>query len=229
MVGGPRIELAEGRNNLRYLENLVGVPIRDLQGARDDPVLVSGLRLAFRRLAGWKAADAELLEFPELAHDVDRQAVDWTAFFPRSVRDPRPRRVVRCAARPGEGRSSWVEILATSSRVEETFVPRVNPATWKALSPEAQREKLEAMADERTARIEVVRESPGELVVQQKDVERFRLLFTRDDLPEKRPIRMRLGSRSRTLTVTPAASVLLSEFVERFDRTFLPVGEALLP
>jgi predicted esterase len=146
MVGGPRVELAEGRNNMRYLENLAGVPIRDLQGARDDPLLVSDVRLAFKRLASWKAADAELLEFAELAHDVDMKAVDWTAFFQGETRVPRPSRVVRCAARPGEGRAFWVEILATGKDVEETFAPRVNAAAWNSLSKEAQREKLEELA-----------------------------------------------------------------------------------
>ena len=39
MIGGPRITMQNGQNNLRYLDNVVHLPIRDLQGSGDHPLL----------------------------------------------------------------------------------------------------------------------------------------------------------------------------------------------
>lgn len=46
-IGGPTWTLAKGRNNLRMVENLHRMPIRDLQGAQDDAHLLRNLRQAF--------------------------------------------------------------------------------------------------------------------------------------------------------------------------------------
>ena len=48
-IGGPRLAIVHGQNNMRLLENLVPTPIRDLQGSKDDPVLVESLHVAFAR------------------------------------------------------------------------------------------------------------------------------------------------------------------------------------
>ena len=73
MIGGPRLKRVQGQNNMRYIENLVGLPIRDLQGAHDDRFLVANIRMIFRRLKELKARDAKLIEFPELGHSFKLQ------------------------------------------------------------------------------------------------------------------------------------------------------------
>ena len=51
MIGGPYWDVRAGRANLRYLENLVHVPLRGLQGAKDQEGLVWNVRYAFERSA----------------------------------------------------------------------------------------------------------------------------------------------------------------------------------
>jgi len=229
MTGGPRLEIAESRNNLSYLEGIAHLSIRDLQGSGDDPLLLFNLHLAFELLEAWKAPDCELLEFADLGHDFDMGAVEWPSFFARAARDPGRARVVVCSAGTGRGRSGWAEILETSKEVCETFAPEVNAARWSRLSSEEQRRELQRMVDERTARLEVAREAPGRITARGKGVARFRLLLASAMLPEKGPIRVDSGAKSRTRTPERSAEVLLGDFVERFDRTFLPVAELTVP
>src|SRR5688572_8104189 len=104
-IGSPRITIAQGQNNMRLLENVASLPIRDLQGARDDPGLVFSARLAFEKLAAFGARDAKYIEFPERGHDFDFSAVDWPAFLRAAVRNPRPDGVVSLATLKGEARA----------------------------------------------------------------------------------------------------------------------------
>ena len=125
MIGGPRLSNSRGENTIRYLENVAHMPIRDLQGSRDDPHLLFNLRLAFQRLESFEAPDAKLIEFPELGHSYNHHAVDWRALLESSRREARPARVVRCAARDDEARSAWVEITKFGKDVSEKFQLRV--------------------------------------------------------------------------------------------------------
>ena len=43
------------------------------------------------------------------------------------------------------------------------------------------------------------------------------------------PVKVTWNGRERTRRVDGSAKVLLEEFVERFDRTFLPVAEITVP
>ena len=105
MIGGPSITLAEGRNNLRLVENLAPVAVRCLQGGQDDPRLLRNLHLAFERLRAAGATDAVLHEFPELGHAFELQAVQWEDFFGAAVRQAVPARVHHRAVRLEEKRS----------------------------------------------------------------------------------------------------------------------------
>lgn len=224
MIGAPRLFIAGGQNNLRYLERVARLPVRDLQGAQDDPLLLLNLHLAFERLARWEA-DAELIEFPELGHEFEFDAVDWAAFFAGAVRDPHPERVVVLAT--GPARSLWVEVRGVSDEVEEEFVPRVSSA-WSSYSQEKQQETLEKMVEARTARLEVERKAPGRFETRASGVESLSLLLLPEDLPDKGPVRVKF-SKSHRIEAHPDPRVLLEEFIERFDRTFLPVAEVRVP
>jgi dienelactone hydrolase len=225
MTGGPRVELAGGRNNFRYLENLLELPIRDLQGAQDDPLLLANLRAAFARLARWKARDAELVLFPDLGHDFRMEAVDWRAFLGSARRESEPRRVLRSAARAGEGRAAWLEVLELERGVEEVFVPKLPKATYDALSAQERVEAVGKLVDERTGRVEAELAGPGKVKGKASRVTALRVLFTEAMLGDAREAKVEIGALRGRASAKPSAEVLLCEFVERFDRTFLPVVE----
>lgn len=229
MIGGPRLQIVEGQNNLRYVENVAPLPLRDLQGRDDDPRLIANLRMAFERLQEAGAPDAKLLLQDGYAHGFDLAAVDWVVFFGKARRVPRPARVLRLAARPGEGRSRWAEILETSAKVEEVFSPQVSAVRWRRMDEDARRRALQAMVDDRTARLEVERKARGRYVAHLDGVRRFRVLLASEDLPEEGPVEV-VGKGHRVrCAVASSKEVLLGEFAERFDRTFLPVMEVVVP
>ncbi len=236
MIGGPRVNPAGGQNNLRYLDNLWDATIRDLQGAKDDPRLVLNVRLAFAKLKALGAQRATLHEFADLGHSFDLAAVDWAALFATTARSPAPPRVVRSYACPGEGRAFWCEVLAAEPDVREDVPLRLREAEWARLQADdaAMRRYLDEQASARTARLEVVRAGGNRFEVRTQRVLRFRLLLTEAMVDLQRPAVVAWrGKSSATLKETkcalsPSPRVLLREFVERFDRSFLPIAECEL-
>ncbi len=225
MAGSPRCTLTRGQNNTRYLEHLIGTPVRDLQGAQDDELLVFGVRLAFRRLEEFGARDARLVEFAELGHDVDTSAVDWRAFLGAVARDPRPARVVQIAAADGSGRHAWIEIESVAEGVEESF-PLVLPRQQvKALANSDKLELCDVQARKKSARLEVERLAPGRFSVRAEKVEQGALYLTSADFDPAKPVEVKLAGRTaKRVEVAPDPAVLLADFVERFDRRFQPVA-----
>jgi predicted esterase len=227
-IGGPRWNLVGGQNNLRFVENLANVPIRDLQGMHDDSGLILNLRMTFARLKDFHAKDALLVEFPDLGHAYDWAKVDWAAFLGGSVRDPRPSRVVRMAVKPDAGRAFWVEVTRLSPDVAEQFQP-TQPKEWPGMTPEAQKKWLAHEADKRTGRLEVRMDAPGKFTATGTGVTAFRLLLDDSMLPAKGPVSVSWNGRAISKGFLRDPKVLLTEFVERFDRTFLPVVEVTVP
>lgn len=229
MIGGLRLNTAEAQNNLRYLENLVHMPIRDLQGSQDDPLLLSNLHLGFERLQELGADDAELFEFPDLGHSFEMDAVDWVELFGSKRRNPTPAGVVRLAAREDEARSFWVEILRFEREVEEEFRPRVQADEWNGLDDAGRRVLVSDQALERTARLQVTMTEPGVFTAQGRGVRRFRLLLTEQMFEAGEAVEVRFNGRTKRIRPRPHLEVLLADFVERFDRTFLPAFEVIVP
>jgi len=229
-IGGPRLAIVRGQNNMRLLENLVPLPIRDLQGAKDDEVLVESLRVAFARLAKLGAKDAKLIEFPDLGHSFEFGAVDWKAFFGAAQRPAEPERVVRCSARLDEARSFWIEITAFEKNVEEIFQPVIPVNEWKALDLPAQRARMLKEADKRTARLEVKREGPGKFSATGSGVASFRLLLTQEMLGPKNSVQIKWQAKSiAPQSSVPGKLIALDDFAERFDRGWIPVAECRAP
>ena len=229
-IGSPRLAIQRGQNNMRLLENLVALPIRDLQGAQDDEVMVESLRVAFARLAKFGAQDAKLQEFPALGHSFEFGAVDWKAFFGAAQRPLEPERVVRCSARLGEARSFWIEITAFEKQVEEDFQPVIPANEWKALDPAGQRARMMKEADKHTARLEVKREGPGKFTAAGSGVSGFRLLLTQEMLGPRNSVQLRWQAKlvaPKNIAVDKA--IALCDFAERFDRTWIPVAECRAP
>ena len=123
---------------------------------------------------------------------------------------------------------SLLTLLKTSSKVQEDFLPKVDARKWNALDDAGKKRFLIDQADERTARLEVQRVSPGAFAAKSRFVTRFRLLLAEGLYDPEAPVRVRHQGRTRKVRVVPSAEVLLTEFVERFDRRFLPVAEVVI-
>ena len=231
MIGGPRINPAQGQNNLRYLENVRELSIRDLQGLQDDPGLVANVQMAFKQLAALGARDAVLHAFKDRGHSFDFGAVDWRAFFGAKKRSASPIQVVRAFARPGEGRAFWMSVTSAERGVQEDVPLRVEEAEWKRLQADnlAMRAFLADEATKRTARLQVTRAGGNRFDAVGVRVRTFRLLLSLDMFDPSQPVEVRFAGRTHRLRPTPSARVALSEFGERFDRTFLPVVEVVVP
>lgn len=228
MIGGPRLAPERGHNNLRLLENIARMPIRDLQGSKDDPALLANLRLAFERLRALEAPDAKLIEFPELGHNLKIDAVDWKAWLGQVERDPRPKRVVRLAARADQARAFWVELTALDKKVEEALRIGIPARAFKTMSDAERRRYVQKRVDARTARLEVTMDAPGRFIAESERVRGFRLLLSREMLPDGGEVEVRWNGKRKRLRPRPSKRVLLREFAERFDRRFLPVAEVRL-
>lgn len=226
VVGGPRLELGP-KNNLRYLENARHLPIRDLQGSKDDPLLLDNLRLAFARLKKFGATDAQLLEFADRGHDADLAAVAWPAFFALR-RTAVPRRVVRVVAEPSETRAFWLDATRWSQRASPDAIPEVNAGFDTMSEPQQRAHTLGRYADV-TARLAVDDKGQGRFVATGKLITAFTLLLTEAQLGKNGAVEVRLQEKRLDKKAVPDAGVLLREFVERFDRTFLPVARVQVP
>jgi len=227
MIGGPRWLPHRGQNNIRFLENVATLPIRDLQGEKDQRGLLQNLRYAFRKLDELGATDARLITFPDRGHSFEMGAIDWPAFLRGAARDANPERVVlRCT---GKARSAWVEVLAVKRSVKETFTPRVDGRKWPGLDAMEQRAYMNALVEKHTARIEARRTGKGRFEVRSKGVRKFRLLLAPGTFDPDEPVVVTWNGRARKNRVEPSAKVLLEDFAGRFDRRFVPVAALTIP
>jgi dienelactone hydrolase len=226
VVGGPRAEMGV-KNNLRFVENLVGLPIRDLQGSGDDPMLLMNLRLAFARLQKFGHKDAQFVEFKDRGHDADLGAVDWAAFF-ATRRAAKPVRVVRVAAELGEARAAWLEVAKFDAKVQVDGPLLVSPEAWKALDEAGQRAYALDKLGDMTARLAVTDKGRGQFVAEGKHVVGFTLWLGQDQLGKEGAVEVRWQGRTTKGKAAPDAAVLVRDFVERFDRTRLPVARMLV-
>jgi dienelactone hydrolase len=228
MIGGPRLQTADGQNNLRYLENVAHLAIADLQGAADDPLLVKNLKTAFARLQSFGAKKARLVLHPDVGHDFDPHAIDWKEFLGGAVRESPPMRVVRASARLDEARSAWAEITRFWPTVDEKFRADIEQRKWEAMDDDERRAWIQSEADKRTARLEVRLDGPGRFTATTSLVQRFRLLLSREMLGAG-AVEVTTNGKPARYAAQQSKLVLLRDFVERFDRTFLPVVEVSCP
>jgi len=223
-IGGPTWTLAKGRNNLRMVENLHRMPIRDLQGAQDDAHLLRNLRQAFARLKAVGNHQALLFEFPELGHSFRTDVVPWPDFFDACVRDPWPDKILYRQARKDQPRANWVRIERFDKTVEEHFRMEA-PPKWASMTDFERAAFIQELADERTAKLEATRQSDGSIEVVSEGISRLMLYLPLDWIPEDGTLSIRVNGEARKLKVKTSKSTLLLDFVERFDRTSLPVAE----
>jgi len=229
LIGSPRITLTAGQNNMRLLENVAGLPIRDLQGSKDDAGLVYSVRLAFDLLGKFAPRDAQLIEFPDRGHGFDMAAVDWPTWLGSNLRNPVPERIVRCTATKDEGRAHWLEIRAVDKDVREVFRPEISEGEWSRLSEDGQRRRFVAEAVKRNARAVARRNGPGSYTLDLDGATKVRLYLRAEDLGENGAVRISLAGKYLERKLKPDVKSMLEEFAERFDRTFIPVGYIELP
>jgi dienelactone hydrolase len=225
VVGGPRL-WPLGNNNMRYLENVAQLPIRDVQGEKDDAIMIESLRRSFERLQKSGNTDAQLILQKEHGHeDTDIAPVDWAAFFGKARRDPLRPKVVCMAANKDQARAFWVEITAFDQNVVEVFPIQV-PAS---VDEPTQRRMVVDQSIEHTARLQVSMTAPGRFRAEGKGCKRFRLLLTPQMIGADGSAEVVFAGKTSKLKPKPDAAVLLREFVERFDRRFLPVAVVDVP
>ncbi len=218
MLGCPLAALTHEKNNMRFLENVVKLPIRDLQGSKDDPVVLDDLHLAFARLDALHASDAKLVEFPDLGHAFHFDSVDWKSFFGSAKRNPLPESIVLEAADPTEARCAWIEISRMSEEV--ALRPRfdVKASTWSALDKKGQRELVEATIKKQTAHLEALRDSPSHLRITSTGVAAIRLHIPGGLVDLSKPVAIDWNGKHLEKKLAPSCKEMLLEFIERLDR-----------
>lgn len=226
-IGGPRMQLG-AQNNLRYLENVAQLPIRDLQGSQDDRLLLTNLRLAFARLQKLGAKDAVLREFPDMGHAFDLAAVDWNEFFTRR-RVPVPERVVRVAAERGETRAAWVRITSFTAEVQAEAAPQVDARQWQGLDESAQRALLLDRLVPCTARLAVRDRGQGRFTAEGRGVQSFELLLTDGQLGADGAIEIVWQGRAVKKKVKRDPTLVVQDFAERLDRSAFVVARVSVP
>lgn len=229
MIGGPQLNIVGGQNNMRLLENVAHLPIRDLQGAKDQAALVMCVKLSFDLLSRFAPRDAKLLEFPDRGHDFDFSAVDWKTWLGASVRDPWPQRVVRCTAVKDEARSAWLEISGFDKSVDEVFVPKINQGEYVGMNEEQIWRFYVAEAVKRNARAVARRTAPGSFSLELDGATKLRLYLRAEDLADKGTIRVRLEGKTLERKARADLRTMLEDFAERFDRTAIVHAKVEVP
>ncbi|HTF88047.1 MAG TPA: alpha/beta hydrolase-fold protein [Planctomycetota bacterium] len=229
LIGSPRITLVAGQNNMRLLENVAQLSIRDLQGAKDDPGLVYSVRLAFELLGRFAPRDAKKIEFPELGHDFEMSAVDWPQFLSSALRDPWPERVVRCTATKDEGRAAWLEILSVSKDVQEVFPLEIPQGERLRMSDNEVRQRAVVEAVKHNARAVARRTSAGVFSLELDGATKVRLYLRGEDLASNGKLKISLDGKLLERSARPDSKAMLEEFAERFDRTAIIRSQVEVP
>lgn len=221
-IGGPALSIPEGRNNIRLAVNFAHIPVVILQGMGDQDKMLLNQQLAMERVER-VGGQIERVEFPDLGHSFKLDTYDWARHFKDAVRPSPPRKLALASAREDEGALAWLEIVKLGRDAKEKFQPRVDPNKWNAWSHAQKARFLQGQVDERTGLIEAEWTEEGILHLEVQNVSKLALLLTTEMLGDKGQARAH-WKKKRTKKMKPSSKVLLEHFVERFDRTFLPVA-----
>ena len=227
-AGGPRINPVAGTNNMRFLDNLTDTPLRAMVGSEELPGLQRSLKMFIERAAARDIESLDLVTIPGRGHLFDpTTGRGWPEWFESKAREPWPKTVVRQAARKDETSNSWITIESFHRDVKEE--PRLVLRTKPGDPPLDERTKWIKVLDlmeESTARVKAEFLGEGRFRLTSERATTASLLLQRGWTDAKGKIRVEQGTKSRTYAAKPSAKVLLEVFVERFDRTFLPVARA---
>ncbi len=235
-AGGPRIGSRTLYNNLRLAPNLIGERLHLVVGDRDDERLLFNVQLAQKALMRDRAGAGVRIEVVEGAgHVFDPFAGrDWPAWLAASVRDPWRKRVVLAAVLPEEASNRWLRIQAFTEEVVEDYQPVIQTRGRPITDQRRLKELVLESTLGKTARVEAEYQGPGRFRVEAFGAQRIVLLAQREQLNALsggrwKPVTVKANGRSIKTKAEPSKAVLLTTFVERFDRTFLPEVAIDLP
>ena len=233
--GSPRLGTPHRECNLAYLESIVDVPLRSLHWGAQEAAQQANVARAFEVLRGFGARHAERHEFADQARALDPNAAGWDRWF--AARRAVPRRLVKFPdttwfpKRADFGRHHWLEVLRLDPDLRLPFPPTVPTATWSRLDAAGRLAYVDNYLRQQLPRIEVRWDGAGLFDVDDRHVHAFRLLLPATMLGEPMRTQIEVHWRGHSLRkpIEPDAAVLLHDFVERFDRTQLPIAEVRLP
>lgn len=225
MAGAPRLGPAVGRNNIRFLAQLEGTRVHALAGAKDHPQLVWTLEHVRGELERAEATGIEIEILEEAGHSFDGlSGRGWDRWFAGCTRDPWAAELTLRAADLELARRSWVRIESFGRGVSDDFEPTVRVGRGERPSDEELRVLVLEAVDERTASLVARRDVEGTIHLELDKVAKGALLVREDWIDDEGRVAVRVGKRTKRRRVKPSTVVLLTEFVESFDRTFLPVA-----
>lgn len=224
-AGAPRLPVTGGRNNMRYASNVAHMAIRALVGEHEHPGMHRNLREVFRRLEERDALKAKLVVQRGHGHSFDIQAVNGPGFFGESRRNPLQPRVVRRFVREDEARSHWLEVVRAKPRgVKEEWSVTMPKGFRGTPTDEQILTWVMEQADDRTVEVVGHYDGPGSIRIERDGVKKVRLYLSREMLDERGRITVMDGKKPVKRRPKPSKRVLLEEFVERFDPSFLPIS-----
>ncbi|MBL8898781.1 MAG: hypothetical protein JNM84_14175 [Planctomycetes bacterium] len=229
--GSPRLGNAEHDRNLIFLESLAGTPLRSLHWGPQEPLQAGNVRRALAGLQRYGARRAQRLEFADQDAALQGDHDELERWF--AQRREVPQRLVRipetCWFPPQAdcGRLHWLDIL----RVDPQWKTRPTLPTTQARGSDVEllRDRLDRTLREQQPRLSIQNRGDGRYDVEDRYIHGFRLLLTPAMVGRDGHVEVRWRGHVLRKAATPSSAVLLSEFLERFDRSFLPTAEVVVP
>ncbi|MEZ5965501.1 MAG: hypothetical protein R3F56_16830 [Planctomycetota bacterium] len=228
--GSPRTGNALNECNTMFLEALASVPVRALRWPPNEPRLDEHVARALLLLQGLGNRAAERIDCRDEADALGEGGVA-RRWFERTRQVPQ--RVVRVPElcwtphRRDWGRAHWVEILRVDPKVRVPFPPPLSATRLRGRDARGQRDLLDATIRDRQPWLRIEARGGGRFDVRDRHVHQLRILLT--ETTRRDAIEIKWRGETLRKPAPESAAVLLREFVERFDRTFLPIAEVVLP
>jgi poly(3-hydroxybutyrate) depolymerase len=227
--GSTRLGTPFRDSNMAYLESIANVSVRSMHWGQLEDAQVNNVNRSIEVLRQFGAKNANHLEHVSQLDALNPSLPGWGAFFAskRTV----PKLLVKFPDRAWTphrrefGRHHWLDALEYDRRVRVPFPPKVSAAKWRKLDEPGRLAYLDQYLRDMLPRIEASMTAPGLFAVKDRHITSFRLLLSQDMIGKQQTVVVRWRGRTIRQRATPSAEIFLREFVERFDRTFLPVVE----
>ncbi len=227
-AGGPLFGSDPASSPLRMLANLRDMHVHSFVGEEDQPVLLGNLALVEAYAAEEELENVVLETLPGVGHGIPHQGRrDWSDWGRKAQREPWPTSITRAAFRLEDAQRAWLQVTKFNKSVVGSFKPTVRAPRGKTLSQAEIREQVLKDAIQKTSLVEAERRENGRFEVRARGAAKLTILLKEDWMPAKgKKVTVRVNRRNQAVRVERSKEVLLRNFVERFDRTFLPVGAA---